>query len=301
VFRRVAVRRRVATQRDAARLARAQVALAQAPPLNHCWAVALQLTSRGLITRPLPHGDRTFTIEFDFLDHQLNIVAADGERRSLALAPRPVAEFYRELMATLEDMNLPVRIWPMPVEIPNPIRFTDDALHKSYDRDYVAAFWQILVRCERVFTRARAAFIGKASPVHFFWGSFDLAITRFSGRPAPPREGPAFMRESYSHEVISHGFWPGSGPGTAFGPGPVDEPAFYAYVVPQPPGFESTHVEPAGAFYHRELGEFIVPYRVIRVARNPDEALLDFIASTYSHGADLAAWDRAALERPAYT
>jgi hypothetical protein len=275
-----------------------KIALAQAPPLNHSWAVALQLTSRGLITRPLPHGDRTFTIEFDFLDHQLNIVAADGERRSVALAPRTVAAFYREVMATLEDMKLPVRIWPLPVEIPNPIRFTEDTAHKSYDRNYVGAFWQILARCERVFTRARAAFIGKASPVHFFWGSFDLAITRFSGRPAPPREGPAFMRESYSHEVISHGFWPGSGPGTAFGPGPVDEPAFYAYAVPQPPGFESTHVEPAGAFYHRELGEFIVPYRVIRAARNPDEALLDFIGSTYSHGAELAAWDRAALERP---
>ena len=278
-----------------------KVALAQAAPLNHSWAVALQLTARGLITRPLPHGDRTFTIEFDFLDHQLHIIAADGERRSLALEPRTVAAFYRELMAMLDEMTLPVRIWPMPVEIPSPIRFTDDTVHKSYDRRHVTAFWQILVQCERIFTRARGHFLGKASPVHFFWGSFDLAVTRFSGRPAPPREGPGFMRDAYSHEVISHGFWPGSGAGTAFGPGPVDEPAFYAYAVPQPPGFESMTVEPAGAFYHRELGEFVLPYRIIRTASAPDEALLAFIDSTYSHGADLASWDRASLERHAYT
>src|SRR5215470_11227075 len=204
-----------------------KIALAQGPPLNHSWAVALQLTARGLITRPLPHGHRTFTIEFDFLEHQLRIVAADGEHRSLSLVPQTVASFYGKVMAALDDIKLPVRIWPMPVEIPNPIRFTDDTVHKSYNRDDVAAFWQILVLCERVFTRARCSFVGKASPVHFFWGSFDLAITRFSGRMAPPRDGPAFMREAYSHEVISHGFWPGSGPGTAFGPGPLDEPAFY--------------------------------------------------------------------------
>jgi hypothetical protein len=274
-----------------------KVALAQGPPLNHGWAVALQLTSRGLITRPLPHGTRTFTIEFDFLEHQLHIIAADGERRSLPLVPRTVASFYGDVMATLDEMNLPVRIWPMPVEIPNPIRFTDDTLHKSYEREYVSTFWQILVQCERVFTRARCPFIGKTSPVHFFWGSFDLAITRFSGRPAPPRDGPAFVRDAYSHEVISHGFWPGSGPGTAFGPGVVNEPAFYAYAVPPPPGFESIHVEPPGAFYDRELGEFILPYRVVRAAANPDNALLDFIDGTYSRAADLASWDRAALER----
>jgi hypothetical protein len=180
-----------------------KVALAQAPRLNHSWSVALQLTSRGLMTRPLPHGNRTFTLDFDFLDHALHIVVADGERRSLPLVPQTVAAFYREVMTTLDDMKLPVRIWPMPVEIPNPIRFTDDTVHKSYDRDHVSAFWRILVNCERIFSRARCCFLGKASPVHFFWGSFDLAITRFSGRPAPPREGPEFMREAYSHEVIS--------------------------------------------------------------------------------------------------
>jgi len=275
-----------------------KVALAQAPPLNHSWSVALQLTSRGLTTRPLPHGHRTFSIEFDFLDHQLHIVVADGEHRSLPLRPQTVAAFYREVMTALEEMKLPVRVWPMPVEIPNPIRFTDDTVHKSYDRRYVGTLWHILVNCERIFSRARCCFLGKASPVHFFWGSFDLAVTRFSGRLAPPREGPEFMREAYSHEVISHGFWPGAGPGTVFGPGPVNEPAFYAYAVPEPPGFKTSDVEPRGAFYHSELGEFILPYRIVRAAPNPDAALEVFVDSTYSRAADLASWNRAALERP---
>jgi len=278
-----------------------KIALAEAPPLNHCWSSALQLTARGLTTRPLPHGERTFTIEFDFIGHELVIATSDGLHRSLPLAPGTVALFYADVMRTLGDMQLPVRIWPMPVEVPNPVRFTDDCAHASYDRAHVEAFWRILARCERVFSRARCQFVGKASPVHFFWGSFDLAVTRFSGRPAPPREGPAFMRDAYSHEVISHGFWPGSGPGTAFGPGPVDEPAFYAYAAPSPPGFEQIHVEPAGAFYHRELGEFILPYRFVREAGNPERALLAFIDTTYAHAADLAAWDRTLLERPAYT
>jgi Family of unknown function (DUF5996) len=276
-----------------------KIALAQSPPLNHSWAVALQLTSRGLITRPLPHGHRTFTVEFDFLNHQLHIVAADGDHRSLPLAPRTVATFYREVMRTLEDMQLPVRIWPVPVEIPNPIRFTEDTVHASYDADYVSTFWHVLVNCERIFSRARCEFLGKASPVHFFWGSFDLAVTRFSGRPAPPREGPAFMREAYSHEVISHGFWLGGGAGTAFGPGPVDEPAFYAYAVPEPSGFKTSDVQPRAALYHTELGEFILPYRAVQSANNPDEELLAFIDSTYSRAADLAGWDRGALERRA--
>jgi len=278
-----------------------KIALAQAPPLNHCWSSALQITARGLTTRPLPHGDRTFTIEFDLVGHQLVVTTSDGMDHSLPLAPKSVATFYSELMTTLRDMQLPVRIWPVPVEIPNPIRFTDDRAHTSYDARQVETFWQIIAECERVFSRARCHFIGKTSPVHFFWGSFDLAVTRFSGRPAPPREGPAFMRDAYSHEVISHGFWPGSGRGTAFGPGPVDEPAFYGYAAPTPPGFEQIHVEPAGAFYHRELGEFILPYRVVRTASDPERALLAFIDSTYTHAADLAAWDRASLERPAYT
>jgi len=180
----------------------------------------------------------------------------------------------------------------------HPIRFTDDTVHKSYDRDYVSAFWHILVNCERIFSRARCCFLGKASPVHFFWGSFDLAVTRFSGRPAPPREGPEFMREAYSHEVISHGFWPGGGAGTAFGPGPVNEPAFYAYAVPEPSGFKTSDVEPSGAFYHAELGEFILPYRIVQSANDSDATLRSFLDSTYSRAADLASWDRAALERP---
>jgi len=278
-----------------------KIALAQAPPLNHCWSSALQLTARGLTTRPLPHGERTFTMEFDLIDHQLVVTTSDGMQRSLPLEARAVAVFHADIMNALRDMQLPVRIWTMPVEVPNPVRFTEDCAHASYDKAPVEAFWHILARCERVFSRARCRFIGKASPVHFFWGSFDLAVTRFSGRPAPPREGPAFMRDAYSHEVISHGFWPGSGPGTAFGPGPVDEPAFYAYGAPSPPGFEQIHVEPPGAFYHRELGEFILPYRVVREAANPEQALLAFIDSTYTHAADLAAWDRASLERPDYT
>jgi hypothetical protein len=274
-----------------------KIALAQAPPLNHCWSVALQLTARGLTTRPLPHGGRTFTIEFDFAAHQLVVTTSDGMSRSLPLASRSVATFYGEVMTLLGQMRLPVRIWTMPVEVPNPLRFTDDTVHATYEPAHAETFWHILVQCERVFARARCPFIGKASPIHFFWGSFDLALTRFSGRPAPPREGPAFMRDAYSHEVISHGFWPGSGRGTLFGDGPMNEPAFYAYAVPPPPGFEQIHAEPAGAFYHRELGEFLLPYRAVRGAADPDQALLTFIDSTYTHAADLAAWDRASLER----
>jgi len=277
-----------------------KVALAQAPAMNHSWSVAFQVTARGLTTRPLPHGERTFAIEFDFVGHRLLLTASDGDNRSLPLEPRSVAAFYRELMATLDDMRLPVHIWPMPVEVPNPIRFTDDTTHASYDRAHVEAFWQILVHCERVFSASRCTFIGKASPVHFFWGSFDLAITRFSGRPAPPREGPAFMRDAYSHEVISHGFWPGSGPSTNFGNGPVNEPAFYAYAVPPPRGFESIPVEPSGAFYQRDLGEFILPYAVVRDARDPGLALTAFIDSTYTRAAGLAGWDRPALERQSF-
>jgi len=274
-----------------------KIALAQAPPLNHCWSSALQLTARGLTTRPLPHGSRTFTLEFDFTEHQLVVTSSDGMHRSLPLAPRSVAAFYSDVMTTLKEMKLPVHIWPVPVEIPNPIRFTEDTVHASYEPAYVESFWQILIQCERIFSRARCPFIGKASPVHFFWGSFDLAVTRFSGRPAPPRDGPAFMRDAYSHEVISHGFWPGSGAGTVFGDGPVNEPAFYAYAAPSPAGFEQIHVEPTGAFYHRELGEFILPYRIVRSSSDPDATLLAFIDSTYSHAADLARWDRASLER----
>jgi len=267
-----------------------KVVLAQAPPLNHSWGISLDVTPRGLTTRTLPHGDRLFTIAFDFIDHQLVIDTSDGDRRTLALEPRTVAEFYRTVMAMLEEMRLPVRIWPVPVEIPDPIPFEQDTGHHSYDPEAASRYWRVLLQVHRVFTESRTGFVGKASPSHFFWGSFDLAVTRFSGRSAPPREGPAFMREAYSHEVISHGFWPGSGP--------ILEPSFYAYAVPEPEGLKSAPVRPDAAFYHREMGEFILPYDAVRRAASPAAEITAFIESTYDQAATLARWDRAALDRP---
>ncbi|HEV7516741.1 MAG TPA: DUF5996 family protein [Thermoanaerobaculia bacterium] len=266
-----------------------KVALALAPPLNHSWAIALHLTPRGLTTRPLAHGARSFTMEFDFLAHQLVIRTTDGDRRALPLAPRSVADFYREVLATLDALSLPVKIWPVPVEIPAPIPFAEDTGHHSYEPEFAQRFWRILVQVERVFTGARCRFVGKSSPAHFFWGSFDFAVTRFSGRPAPPREGPAFMRDAYSHEVISHGFWPGGGT--------LLEPVFYAYAVPEPAGLKEASVAPAAAYYHREMGEFVLPYEAIRTAPSPDQAIAAFVDSTYEQAATLAGWDRAALER----
>jgi hypothetical protein len=266
-----------------------KIALAQAAPVNHSWGIALHLTACGFTTQPLPHGDRSFRLAFDFVDHQLVIEASDGTRRLLPLVSRSVADFYRDVMGMLDDMSLPVKIWPMPVEIPNPIRFDQDTIHHSYDPEFANRFWRVLLRIHQSFTEARCGFIGKCSPVHFFWGSFDLAVTRFSGRLAPPREGPAFVREAYSHEVISHGFWPGSPP--------VLEPAFYAYAVPEPGGLEQARVRPDGAFYHRELREFILPYEAVRTSGSPERAIREFVDSTYTAAATLAHWDRAALER----
>jgi hypothetical protein len=266
-----------------------KVALRQAPPLNHSWGIAMHVTPRGLATPMLPHDRRSFTMEFDFIAHELIIRVSDGATRSVALAPRSVAEFYGLVMDLLSDLSLPVKIWPMPVEIPNPIRFTDDTAHASYDPEYAHRFWQILVQVERVLNLSRCSFVGKCSPVHFFWGAMDLAVTRFSGRPAPPREGPEFMRESYSKEVISHGFWPGSLP--------VLEPAFYAYAVPEPAGLRTAPVLPAAAYYHQELAEFILPYEAVRTAADPDEAILRFVTTTYDRAATLAGWDRVALEK----
>jgi hypothetical protein len=266
-----------------------KVALALAPPINHGWAIALHPTARGLTTRLLPHGARAFTIEFDFVEHQLVIRTTDGDRRISRLEPRAVSDFYRDVMATLRSMSLPVKIWPVPVEIPDPIPFEKDTQHHAYDAELANRFWRILVQIERVLARERSRFIGKCSPVHFFWGGFDLAVSRFSGRTAPPRDGPAFMREAYSHEVISHGFWPGSGA--------VLEPAFYAYAVGEPSGLKEAKVEPSAAFYHREMGEFILPYEAVRTASNPDDAIAAFVDSTYDRAATLAKWDRAALER----
>ena len=266
-----------------------KIALAQAPPINHSWAIAMQVTARGLSTRALPHLRRTYTIEFDFIDHTLTIRASDGATRTMTLAPRTVADFYRDVGGLLDEMALHVKIWPMPVEIESPIRFDKDTVHRSYDPDYANRFWRILVQTERVFNDSRCPFVGKCSPVHFFWGSFDLAVTRFSGRPAPPREGPAFMRDAYSHEVISHGFWPGNEM--------LPEPVFYSYAVPEPPGLKEAPVQPAAAFYHRELGEFILPYEAVRTAADPDDAIRSFVESTYQQAATLGGWDRAGLER----
>jgi len=266
-----------------------KIALALAPPLNHTWGIALHVTPRGLSTRSLRHGARAFTIEFDFIDHQLIVRVSDGVERTMRLEPRTVADFYREIMEVLRELALEVKIWPMAVEIPSPIRLDQDLEHRSYDRLAVNRFWQIVSQIEQVFTAKQCAFIGKCSPTHFFWGGFDLAVTRFSGRPAPPREGPAFMREAYSHEVISHGFWPGGAP--------VLEPAFYAYAVPEPAGLKTAHVEPAAAYYHPELNEFILPYEAVRTAASPEAAIRAFVDSTYERSADLAKWDRASLER----
>lgn len=266
-----------------------KIALAQAPAINHSWGIALQVTARGLATRALPHGERAFQMEFDFIDHALDVRTSDGDQRRLPLHPRPVAEFYRAVMTLLDEMRLPVKIWPVAVELPAPIRLDTDTEHRSYDPAYAHRFWHILLQVERAFSASRCQFLGKCSPTHFFWGSFDLAVTRFSGRPAPPREGPAFMRDAYSHEVISHGFWPGSGP--------VLEPAFYAYAVPEPPGLKEASVEPSAAYYHREMGEFILPYEAVRTASSPERAIQQFVDSTYDRAATLANWDRTALER----
>jgi hypothetical protein len=266
-----------------------KVALARAVPLNHSWGIAFHLTARSLRTPLLTCGERSFTMMFDFLDHELQFETSDGVRHTLPLAPRSVADFYGEVMGTLDQMGLATRIWPVAVELPSPIRLDRDVAHHSYDRESVERWWHALVSVHNVLAMCRSTFIGKSSPVHFFWGSFDLAVTRFSGRPAPPREGPAFMREAYSHEVISHGFWPGSGP--------LLEPALYAYAVPEPEGLKTAGVEPDGAYYHREMNEFILPYDVVRRAPSPEKAVAAFVNSTYEQAATLGNWDRASLER----
>jgi hypothetical protein len=266
-----------------------KIALAKAPPLNHSWGVALHLTPRGMATLMLPHGTRAFSLEFDFIDHQLVIRTSDGDLQSIPLVPQTVAAFYAALMARLRDMQLAVRIWPVTVEMPTAIRLDRDVAHHAYDPEAANRCWRVLTSIVRVFNASRCSFVGKTSPAHFFWGSFDLAVTRFSGRPAPPRDGPAFMREAYSHEVISHGFWPGGDP--------VNEPVFYAYAVPEPAGLKTARVLPEGAIYHQQLGEFILPYEVVRTSASPEAALHAFIDSTYQAAADLAKWDRTALER----
>ncbi len=271
-----------------------KIRLAQAPLINHWWQVPLYVTSRGLTTSPIPYGGRTFQIDFDFVDHRLTIAASDGATGSFALRPMSVADFYAEIMHRLKALGLEVRIWTTPVEIPDPIPFEEDRQNAAYDPEFANRFWRALVQADRVLTVFRARFIGKASPVHFFWGSFDLAATRFSGRRAPPHPGAAnaadrVTREAYSHEVSSCGFWPG-------GAG-LEQPIFYSYAYAEPAGFKDASVRPNGAFYAPELGEFVLPYDQVRQAATPDEALLDFLQSTYEAAANAAQWDRAALER----
>ncbi len=269
-----------------------KVQLALNPPVNHWWSVALYVTPRGLTTSSIPYGARIFDVAFDFVDHALWVRASDGASRRLALYPRSVADFYREFMAMLHALDIYVTINPLPQEVPNPIRCDEDYEHCFYDAAYATRWWHILVQSDRVLQQFRARFLGKCSPVHFFWGSFDLAVSRFSGRPAPARpEADHITREAYSHEVSSCGFWPGT-PG-----GPVEEPAYYAYSVPEPAGLTDSIILPAAASYNRELGEFILPYEAVRTADHPDAMLLDFAQSTYEAGANLAGWDRAALER----
>jgi hypothetical protein len=267
-----------------------KVCLALTPRTNHFWNITFQVTSRGLATPSMMAGDRAFTMTFDFVAHQLLIQFSDGATETIPLEPRTVADFYRLVLDTLHRMGVQVRIWPMPVEIPDPIRFDADVTHRSYDAASANAFWRILVAIKPVFESFRCDFVGKCSPVHFFWGGFDLAVTRFSGDRAPERPGAdAVTRESYSHAVISHGFWPGSGA--------VQEPAFYAYAAPEPPGFKTAKVEPEAAFYSTEMSLFILPYEAARAAKAPAAALTAFLNSTYDAGATLAKWNRAELER----
>jgi hypothetical protein len=271
-----------------------KIRLTLTPWLNHSWHVTLYVTTRGLSTSPIPYGDRSFEIEFDFIDHVLKASSSDGASRQFPLPGNSVASFYARALQAVYELGITVTIDEMPNELPDPIRFTADTQHASYDSDAVRRFHQILVNTDRVFKQFRTGFIGKASPVHFFWGSFDLAVTRFSGRRAPRHPGGVphlpddVACEAYSHEVSSAGFWPGSGA--------IDYPAFYSYAYPEPAGFRAAKARPDAAFFSEALGEFVLPYDAVRAAANPDRALLDFLESTYQAAADAAKWDREALE-----
>jgi hypothetical protein len=271
-----------------------KIRLTLSPWVNHSWHVTLYVTARGLTTSPIPHGFSTFEIQFDFIDHQLLIDKSDGARRTLELKPGSVAEFYRMVMKTLSDLELRVTINTMPNEIENPIPLDQDEEHRAYDSEYANRFWRVLVQSDRVFKEFRSRFCGKCSPVHFFWGSFDLAVTRFSGRPAPPHPGgvphlpDAITREAYSQEVSSLGFWPGNAA--------MPTPIFYSYAYPEPPGFAEAKIRPDAALYQPQLHEFILPYDTVRTAENPDEVLLDFAQSAYDVASKLGKWDRDAVE-----
>ena len=270
-----------------------KIRLTQTPWQNHSWHVPLYVSARGLTTSPIPYGSESFEIEFDFITHELSINCTNGSQSSFPLEPMTVADFYGKVMAKLDELGYPVRIYTTPSEIADAISLEDDTTHASYDADYAHRFWQALNQIDRVFKEFRTSFIGKASPVHFFWGSFDLAVTRFSGRDAPPHPGgvPNFpdwvAREAYSHEVSSAGFWPGANLGY---------PAFYSYAYPGPDGFADAPVEPSEATWSSELGEFLLPYDAVRTSDSPDETLLAFLQTTYEAAADLGNWDRDALE-----
>jgi len=271
-----------------------KVRLAHAPMVNHWWQVTLYVTSRGLTTSPIPYGATTFQIDFDFIAHRLEVRTSRGELDGFALGPLSVADFYGEVMGRLKALGLETRIWTMPVEIEGAIPFDQDRVHAAYDATYVHRFWRPLVQAARLMQRFRASFLGKVSPVHFFWGSFDLAVTRFSGRTAPllqsdsPNLGRWVMQEAYSHEVSSVGFWPGNG---GFG-----RAAFFSYAYPEPAGFADAPMS-AGAYYDRELGQVILPYDAVRQAASPDDLVMDYLSRTYEAAASLGQWDRAALER----
>jgi hypothetical protein len=271
-----------------------KIRLTLSPWVNHSWNVTLYVTSRGLTTSPIPHGFHTFEIRLDFIDHELRILKSDGATRTQKLQPQSVAKFYDVVMKALDDLELPVKINMLPNEIENPIPFDQDEEHRSYDPEYANRFWRVLVQSDRVFKEFRSRFCGKCSPVHFFWGSFDLAVTRFSGRPAPPHPGgvphlpDAITREAYSQEVSSLGFWSGNAA--------MPTPIFYSYAYPEPPGFAEAKIRPDAAFYQSQLHEFILPYDAVRTAENPDEVLLDFAQSTYDAASELGKWDRDALE-----
>ena len=267
-----------------------KIRLKLAPYLNHWWQVPLYVTSRGLTTTSIPFGGREFDVTFDFIDHTLIIQTSDARSEQIPLQPRSVAGFYRELMASLHRLGIDVKIWTVPSEIPQAIRFEEDTQHASYDAVYAHRAWRVLLAADEIFKEFRGRFIGKASPVHFFWGGFDLAVTRFSGRRAPERVGAdRITREGYSHELSSCGFW--------FGSGSLTEPAFYSYAVPEPPGFKETQMRPAAASYNTEFSIFVLPYDDVRQAADPRGTVLDFLQSTYEAAATLGRWDRENLER----
>ena len=274
-----------------------KIRLSLTPWINHSWHVVLYVTARGLTTSPMPYGGREFQIDFDFIDHVLWIRTSDGHFRQLVLKPMPVAQFYADFLAALTELGIAVRINTMPNEIADAIPFDRDRVHASYDSEYAARFWRVLLAAHRVLALFRTRFLGKVSPVHFFWGSFDLAVTRFSGRLAPPHPGgvphlpDAVAREAYSHEVSSAGFWPGGG-------GPIDYAAFYSYAYPAPEAFAFAAVRPVPAFFSKELGVFLLPYEAVRTASDPERTLMEFLQSTYEAAANLSRWDRAMLECP---